>query len=94
MPYTPKGHILHYFCVQGWHHHYGMISWQKNPEWEEMNLVREDTSNRTMRYIVYADKQNPNVLYRNLNVGITFEKQSSIEDGPFRQKKRLKTEHI
>lgn len=44
-----------------------MISWQKNPEWEEMMLEKEDTSNRTMRHVVYTAKQNPNVLYRNPN---------------------------
>lgn len=44
-----------------------MISWQKNLEWEEITVVKEDTSRRTMKYVVYAAKQNPNVLYRNLN---------------------------
>lgn len=69
MPYTPKGHIFYYFYVQGWHHRCrGMISWQKNPEWEEMMLVKEGTSNRrTMKYGVCTAKRNPNVLYRNLN---------------------------
>lgn len=31
-----------------------------------MTLVKEDTC-RTMKYVVYAAKQNPNALYRNLN---------------------------
>lgn len=86
MPYTPKGHIFYYFYVQGWHRRHGMISWQKNPEWEEMMLVKEDTSNRRiMKYIVCTAEQNPSVLYRNLNGVYHVEKQSSVGDGLFRQ---------
>lgn len=43
-----------------------MLSRQKNPEWEETMLAKEDTSNRTMRHVVYTAKQNP-FLYRNPN---------------------------